>query len=207
MRTNNRVVLDKDSTGLSEILYALRSAPKNNKTFPADSLLGRKLSTVKEIITTKPYTNNYNVSENDSIFDLERSDFPRVQDSEIRVRERAHGSKLESAYKWKMGRITDETSHTVTMQESGKATQKKVYSKRDIARAPKNLVQNNSKSEHSIKDKPTNSAQPKRGEEHKNSKRKKEKKIPEEFKRLANWRDLLESDDEDEIRKRPIKIK
>ena len=33
------------------------------------------------------------------------SDFPRDQDSEILVRERAHGSKLESANKRKKGRI------------------------------------------------------------------------------------------------------
>ena len=53
------------------------------------------------------------------------SDFPRDQDSEILVRERAHGSKLESANKRKKGRITEETLHTVTMQESCKTARKK----------------------------------------------------------------------------------
>ena len=36
LRANQRIVLDKDSTGLSEMLYALRTAPKENKISPAE---------------------------------------------------------------------------------------------------------------------------------------------------------------------------
>ena len=131
LRTNKRVVSDKHKEGLSEISYALRNAPKSNTNSPAELHLGRKLTTVKDILTTEPTTNNYNVSQIDSNFELEISNFPRDQNSEIKVRERALGSKRESTYKRKKGRIT-EKSHTVTMQETGKAAQKN--SKRDIAR-------------------------------------------------------------------------
>ena len=36
LRANQRIVLDKDNTGLSELLYALRTAPKENKISPAE---------------------------------------------------------------------------------------------------------------------------------------------------------------------------
>ena len=61
--TNKKVVLDKDNTGLSELLYTLRKAPKIDKLSPAEQYFERKLPTLKNIITTKP--KNYNVSEND----------------------------------------------------------------------------------------------------------------------------------------------
>ena len=99
LRANQKIVLDKDNTGLSELLYALRTAPKENKISPAELHTGRKFTTVKDIITTKPVQHNYNVSDNDSNFELTMSDFPADQDSEILVRERTRGSKLEAAYK------------------------------------------------------------------------------------------------------------
>ena len=116
------------------------------------------------------------------------------------VRERARGSKLEEVYKRKKGRITGETQHTLTMKEIGKSTAQ-TFSKREIAK-PQQLAQQSSQSKH------TNSPQQKKDtkqiktNEQQNTKKRREKKIPTEFKRLANWRELLESEDEEEIDKR-----
>ena len=114
------------------MLYALRGAKRQNKLCAAELHNIRKFTTVKDIITTKP-RNNYNVSENDNNFQLELSDFPGEQDSEILVRERARGTKLDGLYKKKKGVITKETDHTITV--SGKKRRPTIYSKRDIAKA------------------------------------------------------------------------
>ena len=54
----------KGETRLSEFLCAHRSAPQNNTFSSAEPQLGRKLTTHKSKVTTKP-TNTYNVSEID----------------------------------------------------------------------------------------------------------------------------------------------
>ena len=77
LRTNKGIVLDKENTGLSEKLYSIRNASKSNNKSPAELQLGRKLTTIKDIITTKPTTNYKTVSDNDQNFELEMSDFPQ----------------------------------------------------------------------------------------------------------------------------------
>ena len=129
LKANQRIVLDKDNTGLSELLYALRTTPKEVHT-------SRKLTTVKDIITTKPIQNNYNVSDNDNNFELTMSDFPADQNSEILVRERTRGSNLETAYKKKKGQIIAETPHTITMKERGRSLPT-LFSKREVATSHK----------------------------------------------------------------------
>ena len=69
LRTNKRIVLQKGNTELSEVLYTLRSTPKENKKTPAELQIGREVTTVKDIITTQPQT-NYNVSELDYNLEL-----------------------------------------------------------------------------------------------------------------------------------------
>ena len=54
LRTNQNITLDKDNTGLSEMLYALRRAKKPDKSCPAELQNKRKYTTVKDIVTTKP---------------------------------------------------------------------------------------------------------------------------------------------------------
>ena len=196
LRTNKRIILDKENTGLSEILYSIRKAPKSNNVSPAELQLGRKLTTIKEIITTKPTTNYNSVSDNDKDFELEISDFPQEQDSEIMVRERARGSKLEEVYKRKKGRITGETQHTLTMKESGKSTAQ-TFSKREIAK-PQQLVQQSSQSKHTNPPQHKKDIKQTKTNEQQNTKKRREKKVPTEFKRLANWRELLVSEDEEE---------
>ena len=90
----------------------------------------RKFTTVKDIITTKT-NKNYTVLDNDNNFQLEMSDFPGEQDSEILVREQARGTKLDSFYQKTKCITTNETAHTVTI--SNKKREPTTYSKRDVA--------------------------------------------------------------------------
>ena len=166
LRANQRIVLDKDNTGLSEWLYALRTAPKENKISPAELHTSRKFTTVKDIITTKPIQHNYNVSDNDNNFELTMSDIPADQDSEILVRERTRGSKLETAYKKKKGQIIAETPHTITMKERGRSLPT-LFSKREVATSHKlatpqlNKQNINDQSANATNTQPTKTLQPK----------------------------------------------
>ena len=214
LRANQRFVLDKDNTGLSELLYALRAALKESKISSAEPHTSRKFTTVKDIITTKPIQHNYNVSDNDNNFELTMSDFPADQDSEILVRERTRGSKLETAYKEKKGQIIAEIPHTITMKERGRSLPT-LLSKREVATShklatPQLSKQNiNDKSANATINQPTKTLQPKSQTRPTNTtspkkpKKKHSKRIPAEFKRLENWREVFfESEDEEEDERR-----
>ena len=168
---------------------------------PAELHENRKFTTVKDIITTKPQP-NYNVSDKDSNFELEMSDFPADQDSEILVRERARGSKLEATYKKKKGRIINETPHTLKIKERGKSLPT-LLSKREVVTSHKlaNLyqtAQTNNQSQDANIDEPSRNARPKKCNSPTSPKKKQNKKIPTEFKRLANWQEIFfESEDEE----------
>ena len=194
LRANKKIVLDKDNTGLSELLYALRTAPKENKMSPAKLYTGRKFNTVKDIIPTKPKP-NYIVSDNDSTFELKMSEFPPDQDSELLIRERARGSKLENAYKKKKGKIVAEIQHTVTMKGHGKSLPT-LHSKREVAasrklatsqKKPQNAL---SQSQCATNSQPINEREPKITTQPKTTsppQKKPTKRILMEFKRLHSW--------------------
>ena len=130
LRTNKKVVLEKEITGLSEILYALRSAPRKDNFSPAELHFSRKQKTVKDIITTKP--NYYTVSELEDEIKLEMCDFPADHYLELLVRKRVRGTKLENLYKRQNGTVTKETPHTIALKESNKI-KANVFSNREIA--------------------------------------------------------------------------
>ena len=190
MRANKRVVLDRENTGLSQILYAIRNAPKSNNQSPAKLQLGRKVTTIKDIITTKPTTKHHTVSNNANNFELKMSNFPQDQDSEIMVRDRARGSKLEDTYKQKKGHVFNETQHTLTMKEAGKTTQSKTFRKREITKPQPPLVPQSSQSENvnttkqKKETKQMKESKQTKTDEQRNPKKRKEKSIPAKFKRL-----------------------
>ena len=191
------------------MLYALRSAKRPKKFCSAELHNNRKFTTVKDIITTKP-NKNYTVSETDNNFQLELSDFPGEQDSEILVRERARGTKLNGLYKKKKGVITKETDHTITI--NNKKGQPTTYSKRDVAipnEAQASTSQPIARKLHykrtTTNDKePIKNAQPEKATKPTNSKKKKKlSKLPKDFHRLQNWEQLEnDSSDEEEERRR-----
>ena len=167
------------------------------------------------MFTTNP-NKNYTVLDNDNNFQLEMSGFPGEQDSEILVRKRARGTKLDGLYKKKRGTISNETDHTITI--SNKKRQPTTYSKRDVAMpnepqasTSKPITRNlqfkqppMSSPEPPNNDKPNNVTEP-----IKTTTPKKKSKLPKEFHRLTNWEQLANdsTDEEGESRKQKAAIK
>ena len=215
LRTNKSIKLEKDHSGLSELLYALRGAKRPNKPCPAELHNNRQFTTVKDIITTKP-NKNYTVLDNDNYFQLEMSDFPGEQDSEILVRERARRTKLDDLYKKEKGTIPNETDHTITI--SNKKRHPATYSKRDVAmpnepqassrkQITRKLQYNQSpvsSPELTKNAKPNKMAKP-----IKTTGPKKRSKLPKEFQRLTNWEQLANdsTDEEEESRRQKAAVK
>ena len=82
LTTNKNIVLKRDKSGLSEILYALRMGKKASGKSPFESLYGRKPNTVKSNIVVKIKS----VSEVDQKIKFSTSDFEEEVDSAISVR-------------------------------------------------------------------------------------------------------------------------
>ena len=131
LRTNKQVVLRKYKSGLSEILFALRLNKQKEKESPFKQQFGREPNTVKSIIIEKPG----NVSGQQQL-NLEIEEFPRDTDSSILVRERSRGTKLESTFRRKDGKILGESEHTIPfLPKRGRVATR--YSKRDVAKEDK----------------------------------------------------------------------
>ena len=130
LRTNKQIILTKDKSGLSEILYSLRVNKKKDGSSPFEKHMGRKPNTVKSNLVRGLLV----ISEQDPNLDFSPSDFQDDLDSSILVRERARGSKLEGTFKKKSGKVVRESAQTLTMIPE-KTNTPKVYSKRDVAAA------------------------------------------------------------------------
>ena len=130
LRTIKQIILTKDKSGLSEILYSLRVNKKKDSSSPFEKHMGRKPNTVKSnLVRGLLY-----ISEQDPNLDFSPSDFQDELDSSILVRERPRGSKLEGTLKMKKTKVVSESAHTLTMIPE-KANTPKVHSKRDVAAA------------------------------------------------------------------------
>ena len=129
LRTNKQIILERDHSGLSEILFALRMYSTRNGKSPYKKYVGIDPNTVKKLVTSRESP----ISESSEV-KLSPSDFESGQDSTIFVRERVRGTKLESAYKKRKGTLLDQSQHTITFLPAGKS-QETIISKRDIAKA------------------------------------------------------------------------
>ena len=129
LRTNKSIVLKREKSGLSEILYALRTGQKADGKSPFEKLYGRQPNTVKSNVIERIK----NVSETESKVTFSPSDFEEEIDSTILVRERTKGSKLEGQYKRKAGKVIKETEHTITFLPK-KSKKEMILSKRDVAK-------------------------------------------------------------------------
>ena len=130
LRTNKQIVLQRDHSGLSEILFALRMYPTRNGKSPYEKYVGIKPNTIKKLVTSRELP----ISDSSEEVKLSPSDFESGQDSTIFVRERVRGTKLENVYKKRKGTLLDQSQHTITFLPAGK-TQETIISKRDIAKA------------------------------------------------------------------------
>ena len=88
LRINKEVVISKETTGLSKILFALRSEKGADGQSAFERHLGRTPSTPKSRLIEKC------VLEKDPAINIEPEDFSEEADSTILVRERVRGTKL-----------------------------------------------------------------------------------------------------------------
>ena len=112
LRLNKQVLLTRESSGLSEILYGLRMYPSAKRASPFERHFNRRPNTITELLTKQ---NDSFLAPNDPSIQLSPSDFSS-SDSTLLVRERTRGSKLESVFQKRRGKILNETPHTVTFQ-------------------------------------------------------------------------------------------
>ena len=131
LRTNKEILLKREKSGLSEILYALRTSKKAYGKSRFEKHQGREPNTIKRNMVQKLK----NVLAEDPQLKFDKADFEDDLDSTIMVRERTRGSKLEGDFQKKKGRITGETSTTISFPPEGKNKEVKL-SKRDVAKKP-----------------------------------------------------------------------
>ena len=130
LRANKKILITKDNTGISEILFALRMNPSATKKSPYEQNTGQEPNKIKRIITN---TNQF-FSEKPEI-ELTADDFESGQDSTMMVRERARGSNLEGAFKKRKGTLLEHSNHTITFLPAGR-TASTLISKRDLGHNP-----------------------------------------------------------------------
>ena len=130
LRTKKQIIVTKDQSGLSEILYALRIGKKKDCSSPFEKQWGREPNTVKSNLVSK----RLDISEQDLDLQFDNSDFQDELDSTVLVRERARGTKLQGAFDKKTGRKIKESAHTITLLPEG-SKKPKTYAKRDLAAA------------------------------------------------------------------------
>ena len=128
LRANKHIILTKDKSGLSQILYALGVSKKKDRWSPFEKHMGKEPNTVKSNLVEK----FMDTSEQESNLEFQPSNFQDETDSTILVRERSKGSKLEPTFVKKTGTFVNETAHTVSILPE-RSTTVKTFSKRDIA--------------------------------------------------------------------------
>ena len=126
LRINKEVVISKEKTGISKILFALRSEKGSDGKSAFERHLGRTPNTSKSRLIEKC------VLEKDPAINIEPEDFSEEADSTILVRERVRGTKLEAPFKKVKGKVVEQTDHTITVKQSS-SKMSTTYSKRDVA--------------------------------------------------------------------------
>ena len=89
-----KIIVTKDKTGLSEVLFALRMNPSATRKSPFERYTGQEPNTIKRVVTNHQQF----ISDNQEV-GLKNDGFEHGQDSAIMVRERARGTKLEELQK------------------------------------------------------------------------------------------------------------
>ena len=114
-RTNKKIVVEREKSGLSNILLALRSEKGADGKSAFEKHMGRKPNTLKSAMIEKC------ILDKDPRIDIEPEDFSEEADSTILVRERVRGTKLEGAFKKVKGNIVDESQNTLkNLPKTGK---------------------------------------------------------------------------------------
>ena len=128
LRTNKKIVVERERSQLSKILFALRSEKGVDGKSAFEKHMGRKPNTLKSAMIGKC------ILDKDPRIEIEPEDFSEEADSTILVRERVRGKKLEGAFEKVKGNIINETENTLKiLPKTGKSF---TVSKRDVAKTP-----------------------------------------------------------------------
>ena len=112
-------------SGISKILFALRSEKGNDGKSAFEKQNGRNPNTLKSRMIEKC------ILEQDPKIVIEPEDFSDEADSTILVCERVLGTKLEGAFKKVRGKVVNQTGHTISILPKG--SKNVTCSKRDVA--------------------------------------------------------------------------
>ena len=122
---NRYIILQRDTSGTSNILFALRSEKGADGKTAFEKQIGRQQNTLKSGMIRKY------ILEKDPEINIEMKDFSEEADSAILLRERLCGTKIDGAYKKLKGKVTEQTGNTITvLPKSGTSV---ILSKRDTA--------------------------------------------------------------------------
>ena len=128
LRTNKQIVVERERSGLSRILFALRSEKRVDGKSAFEKLMSGKPNTLKSAMIGKY------VLDKDRGIEIESEDFSEEADSTILERERVRGTKLEGAFRKVKGNIVNESENKLKfLLKTGKSF---TLSKRDVAKTP-----------------------------------------------------------------------
>ena len=124
LRTNDKIVIEKNKHGISGILFAFRTEKGADGKSAFEKQTGRKTNTPKSAMIQKC------ILDKDPLIEIETEDFSDEADSTILVRDRMRGTKLERAFRKVKGKVVVKSEHTVSvLPKSGKVvTMSKRYS-------------------------------------------------------------------------------
>ena len=113
LRTNKNILVSKDKSGISNILFALRSEKGSDGKSAFVKQNGREPNTPKSRMIENC------ILEKDPKINQEPEDFSDEADSTILIRERVRGTKLEGSFKRVKGKIVGQSGHTIRVLPKG----------------------------------------------------------------------------------------
>ena len=114
LRTNKNIIVTRDNSGLSEILFALRMYFSATGNSAYEKFTEQEPNTIKKLVTE-----SFRCISDSPTVELTDMDFESGQDSAILVRERTRGTKLEGAFKKRRGPLLEHSTHTITFFPAG----------------------------------------------------------------------------------------
>ena len=113
LKTNKIILVSKDTSGISNICFALRSEKGNDGKWAFVRQNGQEPKTLEKQMIEKCNL------EQDPKIEIEPEDFSEQADSTTLVRERVRGTKLERAFKMLRGKVVNESGQTITVLPKG----------------------------------------------------------------------------------------
>ena len=120
--------MERERSGLSNILFALRSEKGVDRKSAFEGHMGRKPNTLKSALIGKC------ILDKDPRIEIKPEDLSEEADFNILVRERVRGTKLEGPLRKVKGNIVNESENTLKiLPKTGKSC---TLSERDVAKTP-----------------------------------------------------------------------